>query len=153
MKIIIAIDDSEFSQAALDSASKRFRHETCEFLLLSVAQPLMTDLGGMVLESDRLYHQDLLTQAEQELKQKLPEHKVSSCLREGQAADEIVQVAIDWQADHIIIGSHGRRGLDRLILGSVAESVVNKSPCSVEVIKIKHASPDSAPIRAIELQH
>ena len=48
----------------------------------------------------------------------------------------IVETARDWPADVIVMGSHGRRGLDRLLLGSVAESVVRHAPCSVHVGRI-----------------
>ncbi|MBY0357281.1 MAG: universal stress protein [Candidatus Obscuribacterales bacterium] len=135
MKIIIAVDDSEFSQTTIDSVAKRTWPELSEFLLVSVAQPLMTDLGGMVLEVDKQYCQDLIERLTKSLEAKLPQYKISGQIVEGQAADEIIRIAEQWQADLIIVGSHGRRGLNRLVLGSVAESIVNKSRCSVEVIK------------------
>jgi nucleotide-binding universal stress UspA family protein len=52
----------------------------------------------------------------------------------------IVDCAREWGADLIILGSHGRRGLDRLLLGSVAESVVRHAPCSVEVVRLPTAA-------------
>ncbi|HTZ49653.1 MAG TPA: universal stress protein, partial [Verrucomicrobiae bacterium] len=42
----------------------------------------------------------------------------------------------DWKADLIVMGSHGRRGFDRLILGSVSESVALHATCSVELVRI-----------------
>jgi nucleotide-binding universal stress UspA family protein len=47
----------------------------------------------------------------------------------------IVEAASEWPADLIVMGSHGRRGLDRLLLGSVAESVVRHAPCSVHIVR------------------
>jgi nucleotide-binding universal stress UspA family protein len=48
----------------------------------------------------------------------------------------IVDAAREWPADLIVMGSHGRRGLDRLLLGSVAESVVRHAPCSVDIVRV-----------------
>jgi nucleotide-binding universal stress UspA family protein len=63
--------------------------------------------------------------------------KVETVLREGKADLEIVDEARDWGADLIVIGSHGYTGLKRLVLGSVAQSVVGRAPCSVEVARRK----------------
>jgi nucleotide-binding universal stress UspA family protein len=48
----------------------------------------------------------------------------------------IVEAAREWPADLIVMGSHGRRGMDRLLLGSVAESVVRHAPCSVHLVRM-----------------
>jgi nucleotide-binding universal stress UspA family protein len=48
----------------------------------------------------------------------------------------ILSAADDWRADLIVMGSHGRRGFDRLILGSVSESVALHAKCSVELVRI-----------------
>ena len=56
-------------------------------------------------------------------------------LREGKPADQILAAAREWEADVIVIGTHGRSGVSRLVLGSTAESVVRHAPCPVLVIK------------------
>jgi nucleotide-binding universal stress UspA family protein len=58
---------------------------------------------------------------------------VETIVRQGDPRREIVEAAKDWDAELIVVGSHGRTGLQRLILGSVAEYVVRHAPCSVEV--------------------
>lgn len=57
-------------------------------------------------------------------------------------AEEIAQLASDLEADMVIVGTHGRRGLRRLLLGSVAEAVVRLAPCSVLVVRPKHEHAD-----------
>jgi nucleotide-binding universal stress UspA family protein len=47
----------------------------------------------------------------------------------------ILDVAKEWGADLIVLGSHGRRGLDRFLLGSVSETVAVHAPCSVRVVR------------------
>ena len=53
----------------------------------------------------------------------------------GQPADELVQIAVDNSADLILLGTHGRKGVAKLVLGSVAEEVLHKSPCSVLIAR------------------
>jgi nucleotide-binding universal stress UspA family protein len=59
---------------------------------------------------------------------------------EGNARDAILEAAADWPADLVVVGSHGRSGLDRLFLGSVSEGVVRRAPCSVQVVRSSHVS-------------
>lgn len=54
----------------------------------------------------------------------------------GDAREKILQLAAEWPADLIVLGSHGRRGIDRLIMGSVSESVALNAACSVEITRI-----------------
>jgi nucleotide-binding universal stress UspA family protein len=69
------------------------------------------------------------------LRNTFPHHQVFADLLFGPTVDRIIVLAAIWEADLIVMGSHRRYGLNRIVLGSVAEGVVEKSPCSVEVIK------------------
>ena len=62
-------------------------------------------------------------------------------LLDGDPVTEILRVAREIDADVILLGSHGRTGLTRLLMGSVAEQVVRKAPCPVVVIKVPTAAP------------
>jgi nucleotide-binding universal stress UspA family protein len=66
--------------------------------------------------------------------------KICTHARIGKAPAEINQVAIDYDADLLIVGTHGRRGLGRLVLGSVAESLVRTAHCPVLIAKPKDYS-------------
>jgi nucleotide-binding universal stress UspA family protein len=55
--------------------------------------------------------------------------------REGDAAAGILAAARGWKADIIVLGTHGRTGLGRLVLGSVARNVLHHAPCSVLVVR------------------
>jgi len=65
-------------------------------------------------------------------------HKV---IRRGEATATITQEAAVWRADVIVVGSHGKRWIDRLLIGSVTEELLNDLPCAVLVI------PVPAPVR------
>jgi nucleotide-binding universal stress UspA family protein len=56
-------------------------------------------------------------------------------LADGVAAEEIVHAAVDHKCDLIVMGTHGRSGLGRLVMGSVAEEVMRKAPCPVLTLK------------------
>ncbi|MCI0703985.1 MAG: universal stress protein [Planctomycetia bacterium] len=65
-----------------------------------------------------------------------PKIAVSHVLLEGDPATEIARYAADANIDVIVIGTHGRTGVERLVMGSVAERVMRESPCSVLVVKL-----------------
>jgi nucleotide-binding universal stress UspA family protein len=56
-------------------------------------------------------------------------------LEGGDPATEIVKAAKDWPADMIVMGTHGREGVARMMLGSVADSVIRQAPCPVLVVR------------------
>jgi nucleotide-binding universal stress UspA family protein len=56
-------------------------------------------------------------------------------VEKGDAREIILANASEWPADLVVVGSHGRRNLKRLLLGSVAESVARHAPCSVEIVR------------------
>jgi nucleotide-binding universal stress UspA family protein len=64
-----------------------------------------------------------------------PALRVEYRLEEGFAATEILRLAEEAKADLVVMGMHGRTGLSRLVLGSVAEHVVRKARCSVLTVK------------------
>jgi nucleotide-binding universal stress UspA family protein len=60
---------------------------------------------------------------------------VETAVRQGDPRTVIVDEAAEWGANLIVMGSHGRTGLKRFLLGSVAQAVVGHAPCSVEVVR------------------
>jgi nucleotide-binding universal stress UspA family protein len=70
---------------------------------------------------------------------------VSHVFLEGDPATQLVQYATDAGMDLIVMGTHGRTGLERLLMGSVAEKVMREAPCSVLVVKLPKGMP--APVK------
>ncbi len=62
--------------------------------------------------------------------------KVTSSVEEGDPREVILNSADTWNADLIMVGSHGRKGFDRLLVGSVSEAVARHARCSVEIVRI-----------------
>ncbi len=69
-----------------------------------------------------------------------PDIAVQHVLLEGDPAEEIIQYATDAGIDLIVMGTHGRTGLERLLMGSVAEKVLRGAPCSVLIVKLRKAT-------------
>ena len=145
MKIVLAVDGSQYSADAAEAVAARpWPPETVIRVLSAVedvtppAAELWYDAGGS-LERTR---QEMTTRAER-LTTGIAETLRASgltaetALRYGDARSIIVDEAKEWDADLIVIGSHGYTGLKRLLLGSVAQSVVSHAPCSVEVVRGK----------------
>lgn len=78
--------------------------------------------------------QALLTKTARDLYAAAPGTRVRRYLRDGDAQKEILNLAKEIKADLIILGSHGRSGIERLVLGSVANAVVSRSPCSALIL-------------------
>ena len=146
MKVLIAVDQSECSQMAVQSVVKRHWPTNSEFRIISVCEPIATQCVGY----SAAYFPTVLVEAEQSLRKQSKEyiketvaevqknfvdHKVSGEVLDGYAWRSIVDDANHWGADLIIVGSHGRSGLSRIFLGSVAEAVAGHASCSVEIIK------------------
>jgi nucleotide-binding universal stress UspA family protein len=143
MRILLAIDDSPQSDAATKSVLDRPWPDSSTVRVLCVVEtqiPAAVASDRIGLPNYRAPTESLL-KAAQELANvtavKLETLGLSSetCVREGNPRTEIVEQAEDWNADLIIIGSHGRTGVQRWLLGSVAEHVVRHAPCSVEVVR------------------
>jgi nucleotide-binding universal stress UspA family protein len=88
-------------------------------------------------EADRQHWKNQLEQI-RPLDPKIP---VRHVFLEGDPAAEIVRFAGDAGIDLIVMGTHGRTGLERLLMGSVAEKVMREAPCSVLVVKLPKGIP------------
>lgn len=148
MKTIVAIDGSECSQLALDAVGSGIWRPEDEFIVLTVVQPVPLEFGlcASTSETDECEEQIYAEVAEVAangglaLKGKLPDNRIEAKVLAGKPAEQITDWAKSWDADLIVVGSHGRRGFQHLMLGSVAEEVLKKAPCSVQIVidKVAH---------------
>ncbi len=147
MKIMIAVDDSPHSRYALDSVLERPWPQDTSVLLLTVLDPFHPDYSGWDPSTiqDALDFQIAVREAlgrfgEEALKEltlKFGQDFVAFEIKEGRVKETIVDTALGWGADLLVMGSHGRSGIQKFLLGSVSQAVVSHAPCSVEIIKRK----------------
>jgi len=150
MQVLVATDGSEFSRAAIRSVAARPWPKGSLFQVLSVedlavgAAPLTGSPLSSIYPATLL--QELLTDARNRAIRAVDEgrealqnqHCSVVAARPAPSGDPrvvILDTAQEWPADLIVLGSHGRRGLDRLLMGSVAEGVAIHAHCSVEVVR------------------
>jgi nucleotide-binding universal stress UspA family protein len=134
--ILYPTDFSPRSEYALHLASALARDYGARLIITHVKHPPVVvygDLGAVPAEPEGY---------DRELKEKLeavrptdPEILTEHYLLEGAAVDEIVRLAKETRTDLIVMGTHGRTGLSRLLMGSVAEFVLRHAPCPVLTVK------------------
>jgi nucleotide-binding universal stress UspA family protein len=133
--IILAYDGSKFSNKALKEAISIAKTSGGNLLILSVVD--ITD----EFESEAPGLTDKITERLLKLAQKALEKAVAAGVKAkvevhvGDAYEMIVDVAKKKKADVIVMGSHGRTGLTRLLMGSVTSRVIGHAPCAVLVVK------------------
>ena len=123
-KILYPTDFSTYSNQAYFHALGLAETYKASLTVVFVHTP-----GG---SSDREYWRGQLEQ----VRPGNPKISVSHVLLEGDPATEIVRYAADAGIDVVVIGTHGRTGVDRLVMGSVAERVMREAHCSVLVVKL-----------------
>jgi nucleotide-binding universal stress UspA family protein len=143
MKILIGMDDSPFSDAALEYVrGMRWPEGTKVIVLTAIRSPIAvysevyvppTPQGEGVLQEQMREHQELVSRGERLLKD--AGLQTEARVLRGDPREALVDAARNEGADLLVVGSHGRTGLAKLLMGSVAAHVVAHAPCSVLVVK------------------
>ena len=142
MKILIALDASPRSEHALQFVSRMRWPAGSRVLVVSALQPMVSaaaaspDLGELpaqVLDDRRRELEELVANAESELRES--GFATEGRVEVGDPREVLLSVAQDERADLLVVGSHGRTGIAKLMLGSVSSHVVTHASCSVLVVK------------------
>ena len=141
MRILLAIDGSPHSQVAVDEIARRPWPATSTVRIVAVIQPYVPPatefVAGATLEDVRQQQASTAELVTGRAANALREAGLSTetTVREGDPRSAIVDESDEWRADLIVVGSHGRTGLTRWLLGSVAQAIVGHASCSVEVVR------------------
>ena len=143
MTILPAIDGSKFSEAALRAVAAQAPRDT-KVWVLHVLEPPSTllgrEMGGYKPEFEAVWKtrrgqaKALVAKAAERLRDS--GLNATPILKEGDPKSRIIDLATEWHADLIVVGSHGRRGLNRFLMGSVSEGVARHANCSVGIVRI-----------------
>jgi universal stress protein A len=144
-KILYATDYSKASDRALEEAVKLAKQNRAELLVVHVIEPAAFVAGEEEFGGGEMYAklEDLAKQEAQASMSKLiarlkkTKVKTQGLLFKGSVHDQIVKVAKSKKADMIVIGTHGRTGLSKLFMGSVAGKVVSSANCPVLTVRGK----------------
>jgi nucleotide-binding universal stress UspA family protein len=146
-KILIAVEDSQYSEHAADYGFELAKKLGADVALvhvndIPVATPYIPD---PILNEPPVLVPELI-QIQEDAGKKLLDRISDKYIEQttiytfnkvGNTRDEILSTAEEWNADMIILGTHGRTGFDHFISGSVAEKVVRKAKCPVLIIPNK----------------
>jgi nucleotide-binding universal stress UspA family protein len=153
MRVLLAVDRSKYSQAALCALIEQVRPERAQVRVLHMVEwndglePAFYFAEGPHAARDVLAAheradataEDLVAAATARLRE--AGFQAEPIVQDGDAAAGILQMAEEWHADLVVMGSHGRHGLQRLLLGSVSDVVVRRAGCAVLVVRGQHMQP------------
>ena len=146
MKIMLATDGSSCSELAVDEVARRPWPGDSQIRIISVvepharltAEPYMP--APQLAEADeaaRVYEQATVERASQSLSEAGRHLQISTDILSGSPKRMIVEETEKWGADLIVVGSHGYRSWERMLLGSVSQAVAMHAECSVEIVRRK----------------
>lgn len=133
--ILHPTDFSAYSDYAFRLACALARDYGARLVLLHVAKLPVMAYGEGVVPPDPVLYREHLWERLQQVQTGDVKIPAEYRLMEGDAATEILRIADETHADLILLGTHGRTGLGRLLMGSVAEQVVRRATCPVLTVK------------------
>jgi nucleotide-binding universal stress UspA family protein len=134
--VLIPFDGTPQSEAALTFAAEEW--PDAAFTLLYVIDPVTAGFGQRALPgSSETWYENARETARNCLDEarELVARPVETRIEVGSPARVVVDVASEDPFDHVVLGSHGREGVSRILLGSVAEGVARRSPVPVTVVR------------------
>ena len=153
-RILVAIDESSTSAKALDEAVRLARALGATLCIahvadeVPIAQPGMTLEGYVYIENEKV-QEDLHETSNLLLDAAVATASAAGCQVERmlvesarrRVAETIADAARDWGADLVVVGTHGRRGFARLLVGSVAENLVRIATTSLVLVREQEPPP------------
>lgn len=139
-KVLVAIDEDPVAAHAAEVGTELARRLNAEVALIHVIDPALIFDPEAGISADELAQKAREDAARVVADFRARLHADARALGFaplGPPGSEIVKAAKEWQADVIVIGSHGRRGITRALMGSVAEAVMRHAACPVLVVRAK----------------
>jgi len=137
-RILVPVDLADFSPRILPYVKKVAETFQAEVHLLFVERPLKESTAGQAhdIAVTRRFEQEAQREAEEQVRAIAGEHlsscpKVTSCVRLGHAVQTILEYVRSERIDLIILGTHGKRAMEHLVFGSIAEEVLKRSTVPV----------------------
>ena len=146
MKVLVAVDLGDYSQSQANFLKHFSDEKNVQYKLVHVVEPIEwtiqpffpEDLPQIdALREGRIKKTEELFDSFKSLMGKSGGNnmQVTTEMLEGSPAEKILDAAEEWQADLIVVGSHGRRGIARFVMGSVSQSVASHAKCSVVIAR------------------
>lgn len=148
MKILIGVDDSAHSNAAIEFVRRMTWPKDTKVLVLSAIRPMVGVYAEAYVPAEPYveqmtddlvkFHRETVSNAERTLR--TAGIDTEGRILRGDPRTALIELARAEHADLVVVGSHGRTGMAKLVMGSVASHVVTHAPCSVMVVKLARAA-------------
>jgi nucleotide-binding universal stress UspA family protein len=146
MRVLVAIDGINCAQQVVEFVTRHDWPKDTQLMLVNIVCPITLD---MPMASYPNFLESISQAAQEDARQLLKSAAISIQAKTsikpctdvliGHPTQMVVSIAKDWKADLVILGSHGRHGLDRFFYGSVSSDVASEVPCSVMVLRLPPA--------------
>ena len=134
MKVLLAVSKPEVGAAAARFVTSRAWPENTEFMFLGVAEPHITDFGICFPSDETKELKRVINGQVRALRALVPDSKVTGRVESGMASATIVQIAQDWPADLLVVGSGMQQCSANLTPCNIVERIILQSPCPLEVL-------------------
>lgn len=141
-RIMVAVDGSETADRGLREAINLAKDQNAQLAIAHVIDLVIVygagQFPGAYIEATREVAQETIARARKMAQDAGVEAEIHSpeIVTSGyHVADTIAKLAQDWKADLLVVGTHGRRGVSRMLLGSVAERIVRVAPCPLLLVR------------------
>jgi len=149
MRIMLAIDGSSFSDAAVNEVATRPWPTQSEVRVISVVEPPLLPtvetwvppenyIEALEKASEDSARSVIKKAADRIASEQRDRMSITTKIVRGYPKQAILDAADEWNADLIVVGSHGYRGLAKVWLGSVSQAVSSHAKCSVEIVRNRH---------------
>jgi len=150
MKILLGVDGSQCSDAAIEETASKLLPSGSEVRVVSVIEPIPQATAPNWAMPETYYQQmedfaesranQVVINAVERLKTAATKDlNVSTSIVRGLPKEALIDEADQWNADLIVVGSHGYHGLTRFLIGSVSQAVASHAHCSVEIVRCRRA--------------
>lgn len=145
MRVIIAIDQTNNWKQVVAAVAKKKWPKDVAFKILSVLQPsewqdmeyaATNNVLPQIIKLRQKHAEDILLEAREEIVKKIPSCAAHVELRNGSPRAQIIESAVDWMANKIVLGAHGQ-AQNRLLPSTVAHGVAQYARCSVELVRLQ----------------
>jgi nucleotide-binding universal stress UspA family protein len=146
MRILITTDGSDFSRAAIEKCCQMVvKPEETEIKIVSVYEvtlpldvfPSPTEFSERLENSARQQAENFAEQSAAMIREFFPDSNIdlTAQVSTGSPEQVLIETAKEWNADLVVVGSHGRGFWGRMLLGSTTDALVHHAPCSVLVVR------------------
>jgi nucleotide-binding universal stress UspA family protein len=147
-RILVAADLSYAVRPTFEAAARIARLFSADLRVLHAVEPMPVFAEMPMVMNEAAFYEDCKQQFERCLEPLLEEMPAQGVVRRGHAAEALAAEAAEWDADLVAVGSHGKGWVDRLLVGSTTEQLLDQLPTSLLVIPVPAPAGERRPGRA-----